>query len=166
MLRWPLSGLEMNLAGLRLAFEKAVAIEVVAGLAVRVAPVEVVAFLKMVAYLDRPQERDRDLADIAYILDEYVSASDDRRYSEEVLDVELTYDEISPFLLGKRLSAIVNEAEKQLILRFIGRVSNAGDPAAGQARMLSVAPPGWRRDPDALLLRIMAFERGLGNAVS
>ena len=34
----------------------------------RVAPIPVLAILKIVAYQDRPQERERDLADLAYIL--------------------------------------------------------------------------------------------------
>ncbi len=161
ILRWPESGSEMNLVGFRLAFEQATSIEVDPGLTVRAAPTEVIALLKMVAYLDRPYERDRDLADIAHILDEYIPASDDRRYSDDVLDAELTYEEVSPFLLGQQLATIVNEAEKRLVLSFIEKMINAEDAAGAQAQMLSVAPPSWHREPDALNLRFMALRRGL-----
>lgn len=162
VLRWPGSGFEMNLAGLRLAFEKAVTVEVEEGLTIRAAPVEVVALLKMIAYQDRPHDRERDLGDIAYILEEYISESDSRRYGEDVLDLGLPYDDISPFLLGRDLSAIVIEPERRLIVKFVSKLRAAGDPAATQARMLAVAPSSWRKDPDELLSRITAFESGLG----
>lgn len=164
VLKWPESGLQMNLAGMRLAFELGVTIEAAPGLTIRVAPLEALALLKMVGYLDRPHERERDLADIAYILDEYLGDSDERRYRDEVLDLELDYDEVSPFLLGRRLAGIVNEHEREAVLHFIGLVKRAGEPTSTQARMLLGAPPSWRRDPEQLLLRIAAFERGFGPA--
>jgi len=160
VLRWPQSGFEMSLVGMRLAFAHSVTIEPVQNLTIRVAPLEVIALLKMVAYLDRPSERDRDLADIAYILDGYAKDFEDQRYGDEVIDLELTYDEVSPFLLGRRLAAIVNRQEREAILRFIGLVKQSGGAHAAQARMLVSAPPGWRRDPEELLLRIAAFENG------
>ncbi len=160
VLKWPRSGFEMSLVGLRLAFDHAVTIEPVPDLSIRVAPLEVLSLLKMVAYLDRPHERSRDLSDIAYILDSYVSDFEDRRYGDEVIDLALSYDEVSPFLLGRRLAAIVNGHEREAVLRFIGLVKQAGDANATQARMLVDAPPSWHRDPRELLLRISAFERG------
>jgi predicted nucleotidyltransferase len=132
----------------------------------RVAPLEVIALLKMVSFLDRPHERDRDLEDIALILDEYIDAADDRRYGDEILDLALRYEEISPFLLGKRLSAIVNQPEREVADHFIDLVKGANDSTATQARMLVSAPPSWRRDPEELLVRIAAFERGFSAAVS
>ncbi len=158
ILTWPESGSRMNLAGLRLALDRAVPVEVAAGLTVRMAPLELIALLKMVAFLDRPYERDRDLADIALILDEYVDAGDERRYGDEIFDHGLAYEEVSPFLLGRRLSAIVGPREKEAAAGFIDRIKGTDTPA--QARMLSVAPAGWRRDPGELLVRIAALERG------
>jgi predicted nucleotidyltransferase len=162
VLTWPVSGFQMNLAGMRLAFELGVTIEIAPGLAIRVAPLEVLALLKMVGYLDRPHERERDLADIAYILNDYVADADERRYGDEILDLGIAYDETSPFLLGRRLAGIVNEHESEAVLRFIELVKRTGDPTATQARMLVGAPPSWHRDPEELLLRIAAFERGFG----
>ena len=151
----------MNLVGFRLAFEHAGYIEVERGLSVSVAPTEVIVLLKMVAYLDRPYARDRDLGDIAHILDDFIPATDGRRYGDDVFDADLTFEEVSPFLLGRRLAGIVNDAEKRLVLRFIERLVNAEDAAGAQARMLSVAPSRWHREPDALNLRLMALRRGL-----
>jgi predicted nucleotidyltransferase len=161
VLTWPESGFQMNLAGLRLALDQAVPIEAAPGLSIRLAPLEVIALLKMVSFLDRPHERDRDLEDVALILDEYIGAADDRRYGDEILDLALQYEEVSPFLLGKMLAAIVNQGEREAVRRFIDLVKGVGDSIAAQARMLAVAPSGWHRDPEELLLRMAALERGL-----
>jgi predicted nucleotidyltransferase len=159
-LTWPESGSQMNIAGLRLALEEAETIEVVPGLTLQVAPLEVIALLKMVSYLDRPQERDRDLEDIALILDEYIKAEDDRRYGDEILDLGLRYEESSPFLLGRKLAAVVNQPERDAVEEFIDLIKGVDDSAATQARMLANAPSGWHKDPEELLVRIAAFERG------
>jgi predicted nucleotidyltransferase len=81
---WPGTGARMNLTGMRLALERGVTFEVEAGLWIPVAPVPVIAVLKMVSYLDRPAERERDLHDIAHILENYVSPDDERRFAPEV----------------------------------------------------------------------------------
>lgn len=164
MLTWPESGFQMNLAGLRLALDQAVPIEAAPGLIIRVAPLEVIALLKMVSFLDRPHERDRDLEDIALILDEYIDTADDRRFGDEILDLVLRYEEISPYLLGKRLAAIVDQRESEAVGRFLDLVKGVGDSTAAQARMLAASPPSWHRDPEALLIRIAAFERGFGSS--
>ena len=161
VLTWPESGFEMNLAGLRLALNQAVPIEVAPGLIIPVVPLEVIALLKMVSFLDRPHERDRDLEDVALILDEFIGSADDRRYNDEILELALSYEEISPFLLGKKLASIVNQREAEAVGRFIDLVKGVGDSTVAQARMLFAAPPGWHRKPEELLLRIGAFERGL-----
>jgi predicted nucleotidyltransferase len=152
----------MDLAGLRLAFDHALSVEIEPGFTVRVAPREVVAVLKMAAYMDRPHDRERDLDDIAYILNDYVGDDDDRRFGEDVLDLQLGYDEVSPFLLGKRLATITNERERAIVRKFTTLVRSEDNPSNTQARMVAAAPPGWRGDPSEMLNRIAAFERGFG----
>lgn len=156
---WPQSGFQMSVVGLQLALEHAMTIQAEPDLTIQVAPLALIALLKMVAFLDRPDERDRDLADIALILDEYIGPADDRRYEEEIFNLGLRYEEISPFLLGKRLTEIVNPPERKVIERFVSLVENADDSTA-QARMLALAPPSWHRKPEELLLRLDAFDRG------
>ncbi len=163
-LTWPESGFEMTLTGMRLAMDRALTIQVAAGLMIRVAPLEVIALLKMVAYLDRPLERDRDLEDIAFILDEFIGARDDRRYADEILDLGLKFEEISPFLLGRSLAEFVNEQERKSVEEFIQLVKGVEDRTRTQAGMLVSAPLSWNRDPEELLVRIAAFERGFGSS--
>jgi predicted nucleotidyltransferase len=159
---WPLSGFEMLLTGLHLAFEHCVTLEVASGVSLQVAPPEVVAVLKMVSYMDRPYERERDLQDLAWILTDFVGDTDERRFMDDILDLGLGFDEVSPYLLGARVAALTGAPERAAVHRFIRLVGQEGDAAATQARMLVNAPPGWHRDPDELVRRIAAFERGFG----
>jgi predicted nucleotidyltransferase len=79
VIRWPRSGTEMNLAGLRLAFEASRRLDVDEGLSVLLTSVPAVAVLKVVAYLDRPESREKDIEDLAFLLEQYI-CDDERRY--------------------------------------------------------------------------------------
>jgi len=148
VMTWPESGFQMSLVGLRLALNRGVIVEAAPNLTIRVAPLEVIALLKMVAFLDRPHERDRDLEDIALILDEFIDGTDERRYADEILDLALKYEETSPFLLGKALAPIVNQLERNLRRqvhrpgqgdrRFDGNAGSDGPERASQ-----LAPGRW-----------------------
>src|SRR5438105_11047435 len=66
---WPRTGHSMSLIGMRLAFATALPLFVAEGLSIPVAKPHVLALLRMVSYLDRPAPRQRDLADLAYGLE-------------------------------------------------------------------------------------------------
>ena len=150
----------MSLLGFRLAFERAISVHITPDLTMRVAPVPIVVVLKMVAYLDRPGERQRDLEDIGYIFEDFMEADAKERYSDIVLDRGLTYEEVSPFLLGQEISAIVNTAEREAVQRFLGLAEDEGDPRGTQAQMVRLGPASWRRDPEQLIRRLSAFKQG------
>jgi predicted nucleotidyltransferase len=162
-LRWPRSGNELSLVGQRLAFEQAREVRVDPDLSIRVAPVPVVCVLKMVAYQDQPHARTRDLEDLAHIFDEYIPADDQRRYSDEVPEAGIEFDVVSAYLLGRDIGILGNSEERAAVAGFIARVRDENDPHATQARMANVAPVAWRRDPEALLARLEAFELGLNS---
>jgi len=106
---WPGTGARMNLTGLRLALERSITFEVEAGLLIPVAPVEVIAVLKMISYLDRPEERERDLYDLAFILEDHVAPDNERRFAPEVLDAGVAFEHASAYLLGYDLRGLVND---------------------------------------------------------
>lgn len=159
-LTWPGTGARMNLAGLRLALENGVAFEVERGLSIRVAPVAVIAVLKMISYLDRPAHRERDLHDLAYILENHVSPDDERRFAPEVLDAGLEFEHASAYLLGYDLRRIVNEVERKAVDDFVARVRDERHPSATQGRMVRQGPASWDQNPDELLARVDAFVLG------
>ena len=160
-LEWPKTGFRMSLVGMRLAFERGVDLSVEPDLTVRVIPLHVVAVLKIVAYIDRPGAREKDLGDLAHVLHGYVGPDSERRYSSEVPDDLTEFDDIAPYLLGRDVGSVVNVAERSWVSDFVARVR---DPARGTSLLSRLAlrgPLAWR-NPDAVLQRILAFERGLG----
>lgn len=157
---WPDGSARLTLVGFRLAFADAVRLEVARGVSVRVASLRSLVILKMAAYLDRPWERDSDLSDLAYILSEFVGPDADERWSDEVLDLGLAFEDVSPFVLGKQLTALVDDAERGLVQSFLSAIDDPADPLATAPRMARRAPSAWN-DLKSLRLRLSAFRRGL-----
>ncbi|MFH0899871.1 MAG: hypothetical protein V2A73_04505 [Pseudomonadota bacterium] len=161
-LQWPSSGRRMNLAGLRHAFSHNQSIDLSpAGAAISVADLSVLALLKIVAYLDRPSERRRDLGDLALILEEYLACDDVRRWQDDVIAARIPYDCASSFVLGRNLAAFVDGDEQTAIRTFLGKLRDENDPHASQTRMLHASPPSWSGAIESLLTRLDALERGL-----
>lgn len=158
---WSESAFRMSLVGVRLALEENLAVAVSNELTVQVAPVPVVALLKVAAFLDRPNERQRDLEDLTHILDKYPNSRDERRFSDEVFELGLSYEEAGPFVLGHQLGSLANEEETELLHRFISQVHRNVEL---QARMARLGPARWQGRPDEIVTRIAAFEKGIGSA--
>lgn len=159
---WPRSGLRMSLVGMRLAFERGVTVPVGEDFEVRVVPLHVLAVLKMVAYLDRPDAREKDLGDLAHIMHEYTDMDSDRRYSEEVPDDLTEFDDVGPFLLGRDVEAVVNAEERRRVLDFVAAIEDEAQGPRLLQRLALLGPTAWR-DPDTVLQRALAFRRGLGD---
>jgi predicted nucleotidyltransferase len=160
---WPGTGFRMNLTGMRLALDTGNTVEVEPGLSIRVAPLPVVAVLKMISYLDRPAERERDLHDLAHILEKHVPPEDDRRFAPEVLNAAVPYEHASAYLLGHDLKGLVNGRERQAVDDFIARTRDERDPLATQGRMARLGPSSWNQDADELMARIDAFVEGFAD---
>jgi predicted nucleotidyltransferase len=122
-LRWPRSGFAMSTAGMELAGERAVRIDLSDGTALRVAPLPAIVLLKMVSFLDRPHDRTRDLVDVAWILHTHVADMDERRFDPRLGGLDIRYDEGSAFALGEDLwaRAAVHAPLVERFLRTIGR---------------------------------------------
>lgn len=159
-IEWP-SGRTMSAVGLRSAFADSIPLDVGEGTFVRVASASAITILKMAASLDRP-ERERDVTDLAHLMERIVGDDDPERWSDSVIDLELDYDLVSPFVLGRRVAAIANEKEKELVERFLARLDDPSDRSASLARMSRMGPVAWR-DSDAALARLNAFRRGFGS---
>ena len=158
---WPTTGAMMNLAGFRLVFERAVPIQLTPDLSVEAAPLEVIALLKMVAYLARPQERTRDLEYLSHLLEDFVMPFSAERFSSELLEMAMNYELVSAYLLGAKLAAIVDESERALVEAFVSKAMNEDDPDQTQARMVRAWP--WRGQSSILLSRIAAFQQGFSS---
>ena len=154
---WP-SGFRMSVAGLRAAFADNIRIDLGEQIVVRVASAAAITILKMAASLDRP-DRDRDLEDIAHLMEMVIGDDDPERWSDSVIDLELDYELVSPFVLGGRVDAIADDRERAIVEQFLARLEDPADRSASLARMVRMGPPGWRED-SAALARLDAFRRG------
>ncbi len=158
---WPDSEARMSLVGFEHAFDDSADVQLAKDFTFSVAPVAVLALLKMTSYLDRPSERGKDLEDLAYILIDYIGPEDPRRYSDEVFDAALTYEQVSAFLLGRQMRGFTARNDQQTIRRFIARSRDTGDPHGTQAKMAAALPPSLGDKAEELLGLLEVFERGL-----
>ena len=121
---WPRSGMTMSLVGFDHVFERAMELEVLGHLSVRVVMAEVLFLLKVVAYLDDPERRVQDLGDIHGLLRRYEYNSE-RMYSDLILDAGLADADFVPaFLLGWDLATICDVEECGLVQRFIDKCAD------------------------------------------
>lgn len=161
-LKWPMSGFTMNLVGLDLALAHTVPLALPDGVVIRVASAPAIVVLKMTAWLDRPADRERDLADLAHLFDEYLDGGDERRYDDPVMEQGLSYDEVGPYVLGRDLAAIIKPSHRAVIDAFLAKVGDQYN--APHAQMRRLGPASLRRDDDALAVRLEALRRGLAIA--
>ena len=153
---WP-NGFKMNLTGFRHVFARALPLEVEAGLQIHVAPLPVIVLLKMVAWLDRPAERERDLEDLAHVFDEFAEPQDEAFYGPEVIAQQISVEYVSAYLLGRELGLLVDAEERALAERFIGKL--LADEAT-RSLMARLGPRGWNGNAEELAPRLELFLRG------
>jgi predicted nucleotidyltransferase len=117
---WPESEFEMSLAGFEYVFPQSVPVERGQESSIRVASLPVVA-LKIVAYMEAPHRRAKDLQDLRPLLRRYEHDSD-RLFSDDVFDAELPdFGLANAFLLGLDLGRLVSEQDIDYVERFIER---------------------------------------------
>jgi predicted nucleotidyltransferase len=112
---WPASQFTMSLSGFDHVFASAIEMDLSADTHIRVAPPSVTALLKIIAYVDDPHRRAKDLQDIEVILGRYAAESD-RLFSEEVFDANLPdFSMANAFLLGLDLRGLATNEEAKYI---------------------------------------------------
>jgi len=101
------------------------------------------------------------LADLAFVLEEFLAEDDPGRFADDAFRYGLAYEETSAFFLGKAIGRMVNEIERGKIDSFLTIVRDESDPNLTQSRMLLSGPASWKKDEQILLGRLDAFDRGL-----
>jgi predicted nucleotidyltransferase len=118
---WPASQFKMSLAGFDHVFASAVEVNLT-GLTIRVAPPIVTALLKIIAWVDDPYRRAKDLQDIRIVLRRYEKESD-RLFSDVVFDAELPdFEFANAFLLGLDMRALATGDDVRFVDQFLGRL--------------------------------------------
>ena len=119
---WPESQLSMNLAGFQHVFDRAVRVEFGWGVEFKVAPLPVIALLKVCAYLDDRHRRAKDLEDLKNLFHCYEQRSA-RIFCDEVFSAELEDIEYaSAFLLGMDIKAIATTEDLDNLEEFFDQV--------------------------------------------
>ncbi len=144
-------GARMNLAGVAVALANRSHM-LSDELDISVAPVAVIALLKMTAYLDRPFEREKDLRDLANILNDYPSNDDDRLFEDEFYDAGLTEEQRRGAILAREIAQLIDDDDRAVVNAFIAKMHR---DSQYWSRFVSASP--WRNDEDRLALHFDAF---------
>ena len=111
----------MSLVGFEHVFADSAAVPVAPDLSVKIAPLAVVALLKMTAYLDSPHTREKDVQDWAAILARY-EPGDSRRFADEAIAANLDYEAVGAYWIGRDLGALCSGEERALVDRFTAQL--------------------------------------------
>lgn len=160
---WARAETVMRVVGYDHVFAHAVAHDLAAGLRVRVAPLVVLALLKIVSYLEDSARRRKDLSDLLIIMDRYEEGTE-RRFSNDVLDAGVQYDEAGALLLGQDLRALCRASEEAGdIRRFLRHVTDPDvylAPDVGRGRL------NYTDDESRGRRQLQALARGFGETSS
>lgn len=116
---WPESQFVMSLVGFEHVFTRSVLIPFAPGVGFKVTPAPVVALLKIVAYLEDPHRRQKDLDDLRLLLRRYEERSD-RIFGEEVFAAELEdFGGANAFLLGMDIGTIATDDDANIVREFL-----------------------------------------------
>jgi predicted nucleotidyltransferase len=118
---WRVSGFEMSLVGFEHVFTQARPFSFADGSRCQVASPPVLALLKIVAFMDDPYGRGKDLLDLRMLFRAYEKDSD-RIFDDDVLAAELEDVEYAgAYLLGQDVGSLVTDEEMGIVRRFLRR---------------------------------------------
>jgi predicted nucleotidyltransferase len=124
---WPASQFKMSLAGFEHVFAHAVEVHLLGGMTIRVSPPIITALLKIIAWVDDPYQRAKDLQDIRIVLRRYEQESD-RLFSDAVFDAELPdFEFANAFLLGLDMRALATGDDTRFVDQFLERLLVQGE---------------------------------------
>jgi predicted nucleotidyltransferase len=125
-LSWPYGDSVMTACGFEEALECAREQEVAPDLRLPVVLIPGLILTKVVAYMDRPAERARDLIDMLYCFERYEQAAgESRRFDHagtEVEDKTVTYEEAGAFLLGIEVATLAKPKSLDIVRRFLNMI--------------------------------------------
>ncbi|CAN5852044.1 hypothetical protein BH11MYX4_BH11MYX4_28560 [soil metagenome] len=147
---------EMSMVGFDLALEHVVAVSIPGSHeTVDLASLAAIVVLKMVAWLDRPHQRHKDLGDIACALVGALDDFDERRWVSPLADVHS--EQQSAFFLGSEVAVIAKPLHRSKVDEFLRLVATSSwtGVMAREARLVA-------EDPGSVAERhLAAFAQGL-----
>ncbi len=152
----------MSLVGFDLAMRDTVQVAIPASEScVEVASLAALVVLKIVAWIDRPYDRTKDLADLAHVLTHALPHDDERRWDPDhpVYLSGVEHAAQSAFFVGTEVARIVEAAHREILDRFFARL----DARDGIAFAMMLRETGDHGDDgeERLRLRLDALRAGL-----
>lgn len=126
--RWPKAEMRMSVVGFEHAFAEAVEKELSPETVMKVAPLRVLALLKIVAYMDDPNGRSKDLEDLGRLMEQY-ELEGERRFGDEVFEVGGDFESAGAFLLGLDVGWLCTGSEAQIVGNLIALLQDDSQPA-------------------------------------
>ena len=119
------------------------------------APPPVLALLKIVAYMDDPHRRRKDLMDLRSLFRHY-EASSDRIFGDAIFAADLEdIEHANAFLLGLDVGAIVTDEEAEVVDAFLNKHQISDE------ELLDFDREDYRqRDTLRFHMQLRAFEKG------
>ena len=130
---WP-DGVTMSALGLAEAFDSAVERQITEVLSVHVATEAAFALLKVVAYMDRPTARSKDLGDLVDAFARYEDEGD-RRFELFEVGVDnspLQFEEAGAYLLGTDVAVLAAPKTRGVIQDFLAGLTDEYSRPIGQ----------------------------------
>lgn len=154
---WPKSEMTMSLAGFDHVFADSIERDLAPGLRIKVVPSPVLALLKILAFMDNPHARQKDIEDFVELLKRYEQEGD-RRFSDAVFDAGVNFEEAGAFLLGVDLARLCTPKETGLVQSFVSEANDDEHSALVAVRRLR---PGTDDSDAGFEQLIAAFARGV-----
>jgi predicted nucleotidyltransferase len=155
VVRFERNGKELSLVGFDLALAHTVLVPVL-DVEVEVAELPALVVLKMIAWLDRPHERRKDLGDLAHVLDRALPDFDERRWEPPLVDVDVDVEDQSAFFVGRSVRTIARTAHVGHVHDFLTKIAVGSWPA-----ILGTEGNYAAEDVEAMAKRRLgAFSRG------
>ncbi|MDP2211140.1 MAG: hypothetical protein Q8J63_05325 [Candidatus Aquicultor sp.] len=119
---WRISENRMNAQGLQEALVHGIPFEVEDGLQVLVAPLWLIVYLKINAYLDNPHTRHKDIRDVLGILEYYeYDPEESRRFD---VDADIDHGLRGAFLIGLDITANLEQVMLEPIREFLANIED------------------------------------------
>ena len=154
-------GWELSVVGFDLAFAHSSAVPIADDQTVDAPTLAPLVLLKMVAWLDRPHERAKDLGDISQLLLNALDEDDELRWdtTHPVGQSGLHFEEQSPFFAGWQLGSIADTAHLHVAKRFLDCLRE--DESTAFAALVRSANMRLEDTETRLRGMLTAFEHGL-----
>jgi predicted nucleotidyltransferase len=128
---------EMTTAGFIEAYKSSLAVRLSPDLEIKVVSLPGLALLKIIAWYDRPNDRERDIQDLWILLKQYLNAGNRDRLFDEHLDLvddDFDYELAGARVLGRDVAKLLTDQTRSIVMSVLSEEA----PGKGIRRMASV----------------------------